>query len=368
MKTLAYLLPLLATSVLVAPAVHGQPAPSGEVVEALPDEAPGGVFRVGAGFSTTERFLLSTGIGHDRLFGVDGHQLWLDARLSALRQDAEMRWGLAGPLLPFDVELRAHHDRLALTLDGEGIWAASTGGLLELGLRLARAWRLAGWYELDGLALEDSTGAGAREPLPGSEGLRAAVGLSLAYHSPLGWDTPSGVRRGLHLTASARRADPLLGSEFAFTRLEAQAGYGLLLPLGFTVSLNARGGQVLGEAGSVPLHDRFRLGAPWGPGTSLGWEVAGSDALLLGGEGMLFGRAELGIPLWRKFGLYAFGGAEAGAITRSQATPLRRVSGVAGLLWNSPLGPLRAGWAMPLSQEAGPKQPSTLHFAIGSGF
>jgi len=182
--------------------------------------------------------------------------------------------------------------------------------------------------------------------------------------------------QGLEVRLGAERALPELGSDYAFGRLEAKVRYGLRLPFGIHLALEARGGIILGEAEGIPFAERYRLGGtlqevyglpalgPFGPG--------GGQPLPLGGTVMALARGELRIPLIRSVGLYLFGGLVAGALS----SPTNKIgsgqvcwnaAATVGLLWLSPIGPLRFGFSFPLIRH--PDDPAfSFLFSTGIGF
>jgi outer membrane translocation and assembly module TamA len=74
-------------------------------------------------------------------------------------------------------------------------------------------------------------------------------------------------------------------------------------------------------------------------------------------------RGEIEAPISRKLGLSAVGFLDAGAIVDPNGTSVGRSVG-AGLIWRSPIGPLRLDHAVPLD-GAGPPR---FLFSIGGGW
>lgn len=364
-------------------------APPGETEDATPpteepaaeeqgEELPGGHFRIGAGYSTVEGFIVMAGLGHQSLFGVPGLKLGADAHLSATAFDTTMDFELGHEMLgDLRLALNAFYRRRDLTAGGSGLNAEDFGGALELGLRLGDGWSLTFGYRLESRTLENAhLLAEAPIPVP-TDGLLSALRVGFAYHSGDGVDPGTLQPMGFHLEGGVEHAGAWAGSDFEFTRFDLRAHYGLALPEHLQLHFTVTGGLLLGDADRTPLSERYHLGGLLDPGSTLPLlgprQAVGSDQVSLGGTGMLHGKIELDIPLWREGGLYAFVALEGGGLFHPGGDSKIKSSwgaGVsAGLLWNSPIGPMRAGVSIPFAADHGPGVGDPMFlFTLGLGF
>lgn len=379
-------LSLLLLSTLAAPARAASPppdalpapsAPTDNAAAATPD-APTGTFTVGVGFDGREGFAATAGLRTGRLLGEADLTLSLDAHITGLRQDFALRlrqepWDRD---VSFDVGLTAR--RVGLDFGPDAPVAESYGGDARLGLRLDRHWLLTAGLRLAFESLEHADAfQGAGLPLP-PDGLArdrmvAALQLGLDYRRESG-EEGDAWRERLEAGVHADVGTPALGSDRRFLRLEASLSASITARWGLRLRLDARAGALLGDAGD-PL-GRFRLGHPLGVDEAL--PLLGPSAqtqagrLALGGTLFAHGRLELALPLWRAGGLYAYGAFEAGALGAADiAGPPGRAFSMApsaGLLWEWPIGPLRAGVAFPMDAEGRAVGEPAFVFSAGGRF
>lgn len=324
-------------------------------VEPTADEArvPTGTFQIGAGFSSQDGFIAQARIAQPRLFQT-GHSLSLDTSISKRRQLFAMDYST--PDLGDGVQLSAHlfSERRQLP----GFVRQGTGGEVTLSRRVSRQVRVFVSYKNELVSSEDTPfdrsqiiARGLPPPTPdGSGGLISSLRMGVEYNS---LDRPVLPTSGTTAGAIYELADRRIGSDFTFDRLHAWASHHR--PVGpFTLHLGGRFTSIRGA--HVPRTERLFLdGASdirgFAPG-SLGPVDLWGDPV--GGTTKLTMRAELEAPLVRKLGLSAVGFFDAGGILDSTTASLGRSVGF-GIIWRSPIGPLRFDWAFPLD-GAGPPQ------------
>jgi outer membrane protein insertion porin family len=327
-------------------------------VEARP---PTGTFGIGAGFSSDEGFVAHAGVAQPSLFGT-GHSLSLDTTISKRRQLFVMDYST--PDLGDGVKLDAQlfNERRQLP----GFLRQGAGGSVTLSRQVNPHLRVFAGYRFEQVSAEETpfdTSLVIARGLPPAQDLQGGVISSLRtgveYDS---LDHPEAPTSGTRAGVSYDMADRRLGSDFSFDRVHAWVGHHR--PVGpFTLHLDASFTQVSGA--SVPRTERLFLDGSsdirgFAPGSLGPVDAYGRP---LGGTTKLTAHAELEAPLSRKLGLSAVGFFDAGGIADATGTSLGRSVGV-GILWRSPIGPLRFDWAVPLD-GAGPPR---FLFSIGSGW
>jgi outer membrane protein insertion porin family len=319
------------------------PALAEESLAEAPDtgevQPPTGRFQIGAGFSSEEGFIAAAQISQDDLFRT-GTQLSLTTRISALRQLFNLHVGhqhLFGTDWGISTDL--YSDARLLP----GLERKAAGFKTDISRPLGEHLRGFVGYRLEEVEAVDRLTTSAR-----GQG---------AYLPPLGGGTISALRgglewsnvdrletRGARMGATVEVADHRLGSDYDLTRIHAFAqGH---IPAGpFVLHLGGGLESVLGDA---PRSERLYLGlrdvrgydpGAFGPINGLGQPI--------GGDLQLTGRAELELPISRRYGISLVGFADAAAITADGRGQAGASVGF-GILWRSPIGNLRFDWAFPL--------------------
>lgn len=347
----------------------------GEPRAALPEDAPRGakraptgVFQLGAGFNSWERFSFTALAAQSNLFGT-GNALSLQVGLTGRGYDGHLRYEvphLNGGENALRVELGAERfQRGAFVTE-------SVGGRLQLARELAPGTRLSLGYTYG------ERNASGEVLAPGKllrGGTLSMLSLGLVQEA---------ATRGAHADASILQritldfSSPETGSEIGIFRAQKQAEY-LLTPhrlRGVSVRLKTQLGFVGATDGEeVPVSERFFVG---GPGSvrgvaldSLGPALAlpaspgdTSQRVVIGGTGMASASLEVEVPIGKRFTGYAFvdaGNAFGGVPSlRGMAPesmdfgslPLRTSAGL-GLRWNSPIGPVGVECGAPLDPKPG---------------
>jgi outer membrane protein insertion porin family len=336
----------------------------------IEEEPPkGGTFAVGAGFSTDDGFVFGSAVSQDNLFGR-GQHLSLNARLSQRHQlflirFAEPRVGDSKVGLAIDL----YNDKQAWP----GFDRTAVGGAFTLSRPIAPRTQVFASYRLEQVGVE----------VPGAEpvmrliepgmldpqlmlrgGLLSSIRTGIIHDSR---DQPFFPRRGSSAGAWIEVADRSIGSETELTRGRVYASHHR--PIGpFTLHLS---GQVDGvtsrDPRGVPLSERLQLDGSselrgFAPG-SLGPSDGG---LALGGNVKAVGRGEIEFPILPRLGLSGAVFVDAGGVLDLEG---RSGSGFGqsvgvGLLWRTPLGPLRLDVAMPIDGDGKPR----FVFGIGGTF
>ncbi len=337
---------------------EAEPAAEPSISEAVPKKQPTGTLAVGAGYGTDDGFIARATISQANLFGT-GDLLALDAFLSSRRQMFDLRF--ADPhFLDTDYKLSTtfYDDRQVLP----GFSRAAIGAHVQLSHELSdHVIGFVGYrFEHVMPSADVETAAHALDPTESSPGLHpynlGAARAGLAYST---LDHPLMPLHGSTLGASLEVADPRLGSDIQFTRVDAWAGtHQPLGPFTFhlTGHLSAIGSQ---DAVGVPMSERLFLdGSRELPGF-----LPGALGPVGGGNLEAIGRAELEVPVARSLGLSVVGFYTAGAIYDWHARGGIGQSVGIGLRWRSPLGPLELDFAVPLGGGA-----PGLVFGLGTMF
>ncbi len=350
--------------------VREEPEPTteapGEVppVPLKPPRAPTGTFQIGAGYGTDDGFIAQARVAQDSLFGT-GQKLALSARISKREQLFHLGYDvpkLAGGDLTLRTELYARREQLP------GFQRAATGGGATLVAPVGDHLQAFFGYRVEEVTTTidepASSRGGAGAPIAPRDGRSASLRGGLVYST---LDQPYLPTRGMALGASIAVADPRWGSEIQLTRFDGwgsvhQAIGPLTLHLGGSVSTVASR-----DEGGVPLAERLHLDGSsvlrgFAPG-SIGPRDP-RTGMSLGGNLEYTARAELEVPLIRRLGISAVGFVDHGGIYDAGGAGSSGTSVGFGLIWRSPIGPLRFDWAIPLDGDGRPR----FVFGFGTGF
>ncbi len=339
-----------------APAPTEAPAP-----RPPPKRRPTGRFEIGAGYSTDDKFIARAEIAQDNLFGT-GQRLSLSAKISAREQLFRVGYDLPH-LLGSDLTLRTELTNRREQLPG--FVRSGAGGGVTLVQPLGEHVTGFFGYRVEQVTTTIDDPIAARSDLPSPitsrDGRIAALRGGLAYST---LDQPYLPTRGTSLGASIEVADPRWGSEMQLTRFDGWAS--LHQALGpFIAHLGGSVSTVTSrDAGGVPLSERLHLDGSsvvrgFAPG-SLG-PRDGATGLSLGGNFEYTARGELEAPLIRSAGISAVGFLDHGGIYDRSGAGSSGTSVGVGLIWRSPIGPLRFDWAFPIGGDSSP------HFVFGLG-
>lgn len=314
---------------------------------APPKRRPTGTFTIGAGFSTDDSFIATAGIAQNDLFGT-GHRLSLDARISARQQLFRARfedpdlWGS-------DYSLRAelYNDRRQFV----GFGRQAAGGELTLTRHISPHLRAFAAFRVEDITVEAGSlpwQRGSSAP-PVLEGGRVhALRTGVEYSTLSSQFLP---RRGSSVGVALDTASALFGSEIEMRRVDAWASHHR--PIGpLTLHLSGTMSSVTELDGgyNVPISERLHFdGASdvrgYAPGSLGPYDHATN--MSLGGNFKYTARAELEVPLISKWGISAVGFVDHGGIYAPGAGSMGLSAGF-GLIWRSPIGPLRFDWAVPV--------------------
>lgn len=333
-----------------------------------------GTFQVGAGFSSLESFIVTAQIAKDNFLGR-GQRVSLNATLSAIRQLISLSF--FEPYF-FDTPLTFAFDAFNFDEDFVGFTRTRRGGNISFGYRLTDDLSVSLTYTLEDVEAKLRASDIEFKGYP-SAGLTSSVRLTAALDTRNNRLFPTD---GQYTTLSAEVASRYTGSENEFARLIGRTRWYFGLPLNMVFKLNLTAGWVtsLGDS-PVPLFERFFVGGIYtvrgfernslGPGVPVAsFPDSTPGRFNVGGIKQLIFNAELEIPIFPEVGIRAVLFFDAGNAwdIDEDLNPLDMRTAVGfGFRWQSPVGPLRFEWGIPLDPRDG-EDPIVFEFTIGNSF
>lgn len=337
-------------------------------------EQPTGELSVGAGYSTADGIIADISLTERNLMG---RGQFVRLRLGGSLEKFQLDLSFTQPYF-LDRNMSAGFDAFHKEADYQdeaSFSSRETGGGLRLGIPLANDWSLQPRYTFTHQEIFDvQEDASATIKAAPSESNVSAVGYTLAYD---GRNHPKSPTQGIYLSVSQDLAG--VGGDVNYVRSIGVARAYYPLRKGFTLAAQVQGGYITGYGGQdVRLLDLFFKGGE----TIRGFEKAGigprdanSENLdALGGTTFVAGTLELRFPfpfapesLGLSGAVFAdagtlFGvGDLSGASTDCAVDPeCVKVVGDDGsirssvgfsVIWDSPLGPLRADVGYPITKD-----------------
>jgi outer membrane protein insertion porin family len=360
-------------------------------------ERPTGTFQIGAGFSSVENFIAQAQISQNNLFGR-GQTLALQAQLSSLRQLFLLRF-----YEPYflDTEWRFSFDLYNQSRGFGTFYRNAWGGTLTWGYPLSYEAGAFLTYKLEDVSI--TTGSGGFANLGATSAPIAAAsvanlfrgGTTSSVRASLSWDSrnnrlfPTG---GWYETAFVEYASQYTGSENKFVRWGGFVRHYRQLWGPFVLHVNGELGVTTStDPLGVPISERYLVGgiydirgyAPRSLGPQLLTQPPGDvgqalGTLPLGGNMQIIFNSEVEFPLFKKVGIsgvvffdmgnaynledrYCSGLQSKNASISIKFDPcfrplesltsgLRKSVGF-GFRWQSPIGPLRFEWGIPLDPQ-----------------
>lgn len=383
-----------------------------EVVFEIKERATG-TFQIGAGFSSAENFIAQAQVSQNNLFGR-GQTLALQAQLSSLRQLFLLRF-----VEPYflDSDWTFAFDLYRQSRGFGSFQRNANGGTLTWGYPLSYEARAFLTYKLEDVSITTGSRGFAdlgatRAPIEAQSvanlyrgGVTSSVKASLSWDSRNNRLFPTG---GWYHNVFAEYADRVTGSENKFVRWGGFTRYYKNVWGPFVLKVNAELGITTSrDPLGVPISERYLIGGIYdvrGFGTrELGPRLRTSQpgdvgqplgSLFLGGNMQLIWNSEVEFPLFQRIGIsgvvfYDMGNAYnledrycSGLSRTSSATSIKfdpcfrgvdsivygiRKSVGFGFRWQSPIGPLRFEWGIPLDRQDG-EEPLVFEFTIGNFF
>jgi len=329
-----------------------------------------GQFSIGAGYSSSEHVLFMGEIAENNIFGT-GNKLSLAASTSSLNTRYNLNF--TNPRI-YDSEVSGSID----LFDWEHIYTDytkdSVGTTLRVGHPLFEEWRIYYGYTISDTHLKNLTaGMDPNNPIVLSKdiNLTSEVELSLVRDTRDKLFSPT---TGSRNSITTSYAGGPLGGDADFTKVEGSSSW--YYPLFWSTVFHVRGsaGKAFeNEAGHLPVYENFYLG---GMNSIRGFKSASISPLdstgvyKVGGDKEWFGNVSLIHPVVKDMGIDGEIFTDFGNVYASNQNwdfgDYKKAAGV-GVLWASPLGPLRLAWGFNLDPKNG-EASNTWDFSMGGNF
>ena len=338
-------------------------------------ERPTGSFNVGAGFSTVDKFIFSGSISKENFFGY-GWSGTIAAEISKRTQlfylEAEDPYFLdTNWILGFSGyrEMYRYQDFDKKTL----------GGGISLGRRLFDFSSVSLGYSFEDASITDFTVVIPDAFKSGLSGKTSNVSLTISRDTRDNRITPN---KGSYNAIDLSYSGSSIGADRDFFRVVANSRWYLPIKWGVVFKCQGKIGYVKSlDENLVPLFERFYLGGPnslrgyyplsVGPSTKTTFVSTGEPTdFVYGGNKMLLFNAEFELPLYEPAGFKGvvfFDAGNAFGETENYSFKNLRMNYGFGIRWNSPMGPFRFEWGLPINRRPGDEK-VVFNFMIGNFF
>ncbi len=342
-------------------------------------EKPTGAITLGAGFSSTDKVVLSAGVSQDNVFG-SGTSLSVNVNTARTYRtltvtQVDPYFTVDGIKRITDVYYRTTEPLYYSTTSSFRIITA--GGDLKFGIPFSEVDTVyfGAGFEQNRLDTDANTPQSYKDYVSSFGRVSNNIPLTVGW-SRDARDSALVPSRGYYTQANAEYGTPIGATEYY--KADVQAQYYYSFARGFVLGLNLQGGYGNGLGGKpFPIFKNYFAG---GIGSVRGYEPSSlgprdqTTGDPIGGSRMVVGNIELTFPLPgtgydRTLRVFTFldGGNVWGSLGNSTgANGLRYGYGV-GLAWISPIGPLKLSLGFPLQKHTG-DQYQKFQFQIGTAF
>lgn len=335
-----------------------------------------GTFSIGAGYSTLESFIFTATVQKENFFGR-GWSGGISANISKLRQDIvvsmsdryfmDTKWFVGLSFQRFQSQLNQDFDQDRF------------GGSVTFGRELFDFFHVRVGYQIDNVKVKNFSAQVPQFFQDNASGLTSAVTGSLTYDRR---DNRISTKKGFYSIASSEWSSKVFGATNKYLRLTSDNRVFVKLPKNFVLKGRGMIGYINSlDSQPVALFDRFFLG---GINTLRGFDLntigpqikvpssptGGDTTFTYGGNKMVLFNVELEIPLYAAAGFHAVAFFDAGnAYGEDEDIDLTRLRSNYGfgLRWQSPFGPLRFEWGIPINKRQG-ESGVVFNFTIGQSF
>jgi outer membrane protein insertion porin family len=339
-------------------------------------EKPTGAITVGAGFSSTEKLILSGSITQQNIFGSGKH---VTAQVSTSKINRNISLSYTDPYYTVDGVSRGfdvYDRRTDASLLGLGYYTTNTlGGGVRYGVPLT---------EVDNLGFglgAESTKIGVNETSPQryQEFVNIFGNTNTAIPGTVGWirdqrDNALLPTKGTIIRANLEAGLP--GGTLTYYKLTEQVQWYYPLSRTYTLMLNGELGAANGMGGKpLPFYKNYYAGGvtsvrgydsySLGPRDSLN-SILGGNKRVVGNAEVLFPMPGSGVDRSMRLSVFVDAGQVYGADQKMNFSDLRYSTGVS-FIWVSPLGPLRFSYGKPLNAKPEDKI-QHLQFQLGQVF
>ncbi|MBE0614172.1 MAG: outer membrane protein assembly factor BamA [Burkholderiales bacterium] len=323
-------------------------------------ERPTGAITVGAGFSSTEKLILSGSITQENIFGSGKH---ITAQVSTSRINRNIGLSYTNPYYTVDGVSRGfdlYDRRTDASLLGLGYYTTDTiGGGVRFGIPMTEVDKIG-----FGLGAEvTKLGVDSTSPLRYQEFVGLFGTRNTSIPGTLSWirdqrDSALLPTKGTLVRANLEAGLP--GGTLKYYKLTEQVQWYHPLSRTYTLKLNGEigaadgfGGKPLpfyknlyaGGATSVRGYDSYSLG----PRDTLG-SILGGNKRIVGNAEVLFPMPGTGTDRSMRLSVFLDAGQVYGVDSKIQLSELRYSTGLA-FIWNSPMGPLSLSYGKPLNAK-----------------
>ncbi|WP_051309235.1 outer membrane protein assembly factor BamA [Desulfogranum japonicum] len=327
-----------------------------------------GQFSIGAGYSSSENLIFMGEIKEDNIFGT-GNNLSLAANLSSTTTRYNLNF--TNPRL-FDSQISAGFELFNWEREYDDYTKDSTGAGINFGHPFWEKWRIYYGYTISDTDLTDiSEDASVVITRSKDIHLTSEGRVSLVRDTRNHRFIPtSGSRNSI----GVRYAGGPLGGDAQFTKVEGSSSWYFPLAWDMAFHVKAAAGQVFeNEDDKLPVYEHFYLGGMR--------SIRGFDSLSIspideetgekiGGDKMWYSNVSVIFPLVKDMGMMGEVFTDFGNVYAVEEDwdfgDYKKSAGV-GILWLSPLGPLRLAWGYNLDQQDG-EDSSNWDFSMGGTF
>jgi len=334
-----------------------------------------GQFSIGAGYSSADNLMFMGEISENNIFGT-GNRLSLAANTSS--SSTRYNLNFTNPRL-YDSQVSGSVDLFNWQREYDDYTKDSTGATLRLGHPLWEEWRIFYGYTISDTNLTDIDYTNVAPIILDSKDIHitSSVELTLARDTR---DKAFSPTSGSRNSVTVEYAGGPLSGDAEFTKLQGSSSW--YFPLFWSTVFHVRGaaGQVFeNEAGKLPVYEHFYLGgmnsirgfksnsiSPMDPRYAT--NTAYDDKI--GGDKMWYGNISFIHPLVKDMGIDGEIFTDFGNVYGTEDSwdfgTYKKSAGV-GIMWSSPLGPLRLAVAWNLDKQPGDED-SAFDFSMGGNF
>jgi outer membrane protein insertion porin family len=308
-------------------------------------------------------------ISENNIFGT-GNRLSFAASTSS--ENTRYNMNFTNPRL-YDSQVSGSIDLFDWERQYDDFTKDSTGATLRLGHPLLEEWRIFYGYTISNTDLTDINVDTVSQVILDSLDihLTSAADISLVRDTRDKLFSPtSGSRNSI----SVEYAGGPLGGDAQFTKVEGSSSW--YFPMVWSTVFHVKGsaGQAFeNEDGKLPVYEHFYLG---GMNSIRGFQSSSISPVdpvtgdKIGGDKMWFGNVSIIFPLVKDMGIDGEIFHDFGNVYATDADwdfgDYKKTAGV-GVMWASPLGPLRLAWGFNLDQKDN-EDSSNWDFSMGGNF
>ncbi len=327
-----------------------------------------GQFSIGAGYSSSENMLFMGEIKEDNIFGT-GNNLSLAGYLSS--STTRYNLNFTNPRL-FDSQVSAGFELFNWEREYDDYTKDSTGAGINFGHPFWERWRIYYGYTISDTDLTDISDDASVVIVRSKDiHITSEARVSLVRDTRNHRFIPT---NGSRNSIGVRYAGGPLGGDAQFTKVEGSTSW--YFPLGWDMAFHVKGaaGQVFeNEDDKLPVYEHFYLG---GMRSIRGFDSLSISPLdeetgeKIGGDKMWYSNVSIIFPLLKDMGMMGEVFTDFGNVYDVEEDwdfgDYKKSAGV-GVLWLSPLGPLRLAWGYNLDREEG-EDSSNWDFSMGGTF